>query len=114
MSQKQVVVSDDQTKLQVTIGPPYGLVHVVNIDLTDSRNIVEGIVQILSLGDAITNGRINALTEQVASLEKRLLSADDIQRIVHLLRTCSNEFRADGRPTNDDLLANKVETMSKG
>ena len=113
MGQKQVVVSDDNTKMEITIGQVYGLVKVVSIDLTDSKSIVEGVIKVLSLSDALTNERINALTQKIESLEKRALSADDIRRITHLLRAQSGEFRADGKPTNDDLLASKLEAMLK-
>jgi hypothetical protein len=113
MSQKQVVVSDDNTKMNITIGQYLGPVNVVNIDLTDSKSIVEGVIQVLSLSNACTNERINVLTQKIESLEKCVLSGDDIRRIIHLLRTQSEEFRADGRPTNDDLLASKLQAMLK-
>jgi hypothetical protein len=111
MAQKQVVVSEDNTNLQITVGPPYGLVHILSIDLTNSKSIVEGMVQVLSLSEAHTNDRINALAKKVEVLEKRVPSEEDIRRLVHLLKTQSTEFRPDGRPTNDDLLANKLEAM---
>ncbi len=90
-----------------------GVVRVVSIDLTDSKSIVEGVVEALSLSHALANERINALAQKIESLEKRVLSADDIHRITHLLRTQSGEFRADGSPTNDELLARKLEAMMK-
>ena len=113
MGQKQVTVNDDNTKLQITVGPPSGLVHTVNIDLTDVKNIVEGIVEVLRLSETHTNARINLLMQKLESLEKRALSDDDIRRIAHILKTQSGELRADGRPTNDTILANKLESMLK-
>lgn len=113
MPQKQVQVSADNSNVQITVGPPYGLVRVVNIDLTDSKSIVEGIIEVLSLSDSRTSERINALTQKIESLEKRVLSEEDVLRLVNLLRAHPSEFRSDGRPTNDDLLANKLEAMLK-
>jgi hypothetical protein len=111
MAEKQVVVREDNTKLQITVGPPYGLAHVVSIDLTNSKSIVEGVIQVLALSDAHMNDRISALAQKVDVLEKRVLNDDDIRRLIYLLKTQSTEFRPDGRPTNDDILASKLDAM---
>jgi hypothetical protein len=63
MCAKQVVVDEDNTSLQITIGPPYGLVHTVTIDLTDAKSIVQGVVEVLSLSDASTHARAKAVVK---------------------------------------------------
>jgi hypothetical protein len=58
MSQKQVIVSDDNTKMNINIGHASGVVRVIGIDLTDSKSIVVGVVEALSLSHALANERI--------------------------------------------------------
>jgi hypothetical protein len=113
MSQKQVVVNEDNTRMTINIGQDYRILKAISVDLTDSKSIVEGVTEALSLGQALANERLNALAQKIESLEKLILSADDVRRITHLLRTQSGEFRADGKPTNDELLASKLEATMK-
>lgn len=113
MSQKQVVVNEDNTKMTINVGQGSHILKSISIDLTDSKSIVEGVIEALSLTQAFASERMNALAQKIESLENRVLSVDDVSRITHLLRTHSDEFRSDGRPTSDNLLVSKLEAMIK-
>lgn len=63
-------VSVDENKrwmtLQVGIG---GLYRIIEIDLTDTKSIVDGVVAASSANDQLIQAQIAALTKRVESLE---------------------------------------------
>jgi hypothetical protein len=54
------------------------------------------------------------LRAEIAALKARTFSDAEIQRLSDALRNSPNEYRADGRPTNDALLLDKLTKLSGG
>jgi hypothetical protein len=101
MGQESATKESKPFTISLTFGPSGG-VFTFTIDPADKINVEETLNEILRLAKA-------PLVEQIEALKKRVLSDDEIQRLAHLLRTNSSETRLDGRPTSDDLLADKLE-----
>ena len=83
------------------------------LDLDDYNDVTKKITDITELMKRPLVGQINELSKENESLKKRVLSADEIQRLIGVLKMHPNEMRFDGRPTNDDLLVSKLEGMLK-
>jgi hypothetical protein len=111
MSSETEIKAPRILRVQVMLGP-FGGVHECSINLDDDEDVIQKINGLVELAKSPLVGRINALSIENESLKKRVLSTDEIQRLACLLKTHSTETRFDGRPTNDDLLVSKLESMS--
>jgi uncharacterized protein YunC (DUF1805 family) len=63
--------------MTLQVGPAVGFCRVIEIDLTDAKSIVEGVVAALSAGEQLIQARLASLTQRVESLEK--LSKEELQ-----------------------------------
>ena len=100
----------------LNIGVAFGLsggVRQFQINLNNPDDVVQKITEITDVVKAPLLQQIGKLTQEVESLKKRTLSVEEIQRLSRALIANSSEFRADGKPTQDDLLAKRLEVWSK-
>jgi ABC-type Na+ transport system ATPase subunit NatA len=104
-------VTVDEAKRNVTLGFGVGaLSRSVVIDLTDMKNVVDGLTEVVSMSHQHVEARISSLTKRLEMLER--LSKDDLEYLSDLVRRHGREFRGDGRPTVDDELASKLAALA--
>ncbi len=111
---RELEVNEEKKTIHVSTRPGfYGGLFDTTLKLIDPGDTAKELSGVFAFEDAITGNQINALSKEIESLKKRLLLPDEIQRLVYLLRTHSSETRFDGRPTSDDILASKLESILK-
>ena len=105
-------VTIDETKRNITLGFGVGAwSRSIVIDLTDIKNVVDGLMEVVSMSHQHVEGRISDLSKRLEALEK--LSKEDLHYLADLVRQRGREFRRDGGPTADDELANKLDVLAK-
>lgn len=112
MTTENVVQAPNWLKVEVMFGPS-GAMFEFQINLNDKENVVQKITEITDLVKAPLVRQVNELKQENDALKKRALSNEEIQRLARALNTNPSEFRADGRPTQDELLAKKLEVWLK-
>jgi hypothetical protein len=111
---RELEVSEEKKTIQLSSGAGFtGGRFTTTLNLVDPADTARELFRVFSFEDAITSSQINALATENKLLKKRVLVPNEMERLVHLLRTNPSELRSDGRPTNDDLLADRLEAMLK-
>ena len=85
---------------------PHGGVFEFTIDTSDETGLVHTLNEIIRLANA-------ASAAEIATLKKRVLSTEETQRFIDLLKSHPNSVRFDGQMTEDDRLVARLEQMLK-
>ena len=110
----ETALKENELAVAVALNPfGFGGVCEFKLNLEDKQDVMRNIEGIVEAAKTPLFQRIGLLSKENETLKKRALSNEEIERFAILLKTHSNEFRADGRPTNDDLLVAKLQSMLK-
>jgi hypothetical protein len=84
------------------------------MDWNDPNDVRAKLQQIVERVQMPLNAQIEKLTKENETLKARTFSNTEIQRLSDALRNSPNEYGADGRPTSDVLLLDKLTKLSRG
>jgi hypothetical protein len=81
------------------------------MDLNDPDDVYAKLQEIVERVQVPLRAQIAALSKEIETLKARTFSDTEIQRLSAALRNSPNEYRADGRPTDDALLLDKLTKL---